>query len=175
MATLFLEDGKKIGLQLEYAAAPNTVRNFCFLAARGFYDGLKIYRVVKNFVIQAGCPHNNGKGTAGFCIPGEFAANGWDNPLKNTRGAVGLGRVADYNSGSCQFYIALADLPHLDGKYAVFGRVTEGMAVVDAISLLETDAEQHALHPPAISGVSLNKNERQWAKEPRIMMPETSY
>lgn len=175
MARIRLEDNRIIEITLYEESAPNTVRNFCSLALKGFYNGLKIYRIVKNFVIQMGCPNNNGKGTAGYCVPGEFKANGWDNHLTFERGTVGLGRVKDFNSGSSQFFITVSGQSSLDGFYAAFGRVTEGMDIVDEIASMETDGNQHAVTPITIYEVLLDEKEWKYAELPVIKLPDREY
>ena len=175
MAEIILDDDRTIEISLNPECAPNTVANFCHLVNDGFYNGLKIYRLVKAFVIQMGCPLNNGKGTAGYCIPGEFSSNGWDNTLTFIRGTVGLGRVNDYDSGSCQFFITLKDQPQLNGYYAAFGRVTTGMDVVDAVSEMEADDNQHAVRPISIKEIVLNKHEMQFVGHPVEKVEDKKY
>jgi peptidyl-prolyl cis-trans isomerase B (cyclophilin B) len=136
--TVFVEmqvkDYGKVVLKLDGESAPETVDNFVKLAKEGFYDGLTFHRVVENFMIQGGCPKGNGTGDAGHTIYGEFAANKFDNPIKHKRGVISMARGNEYNSASCQFFICNADYPSLDGLYAAFGEVVEGMEVIDAIT-----------------------------------------
>ncbi len=113
--------------------APITVKNFMKLAESGFYDGLTIHRVLANFMIQGGCPNGDGTGDSGESIKGEFYANGVPNGLSHTRGVISMARTEDYDSASSQFFILQKDTPRLDGEYAAFGKVTEGMEVVDDI------------------------------------------
>ncbi len=113
--------------------APLTVANFLSLADSGFYDGLTFHRIISGFMIQGGDPNGNGTGGSGVRLKGEFAANGIDNPLSHTRGVISMARARDFDSASSQFFIMHADAPYLDGQYAAFGRVLEGMEVVDAI------------------------------------------
>jgi len=123
-----------ITVQLDAANAPLTVANFVRLAESGFYDGLTFHRVIKGFMIQGGDPNGDGSGGSGTSIKGEFPNNGVDNPLKNTRGAIAMARQNGRpDSATSQFFIVQQDSPHLDGDYAVFGRVTEGMDIVDRI------------------------------------------
>ena len=139
MVIIELENGKQIKLELYPEIAPETVANFEKLVNKGFYDGLTFHRVIYGFMIQGGCPHGNGTGNSGEHIRGEFAANGFKNDLKHTRGVISMARAADPNSASCQFFIMHKDAPHLDGSYAAFGKVIEGMDAVDEIAETETD------------------------------------
>ena len=139
MVIIELENGKQIKLELYPEIAPETVANFEKLVNKGFYNGLTFHRVISGFMIQGGCPHGNGTGNSGEHIRGEFAANGFNNDLKHTRGVISMARAADPNSASCQFFIMHKDAPHLDGSYAAFGKVIEGMDAVDEIAETETD------------------------------------
>ncbi|MBQ3841489.1 MAG: peptidylprolyl isomerase [Ruminiclostridium sp.] len=139
MVIIELENGKQIKLELYPDIAPETVANFEKLINKGFYNGLTFHRVIYGFMIQGGCPHGNGTGNSGEHIKGEFAANGFENNLKHTRGVISMARAADPNSASCQFFIMHKDAPHLDGSYAAFGKVIEGMDAVDEIAETETD------------------------------------
>lgn len=139
MVIIELENGKQIKLELYPDIAPETVANFEKLVNKGFYNGLTFHRVIYGFMIQGGCPHGNGTGNSGEHIKGEFAANGFENDLKHTRGVISMARAADPNSASCQFFIMHKDAPHLDGSYAAFGKVIEGMDAVDEIAETETD------------------------------------
>jgi peptidyl-prolyl cis-trans isomerase B (cyclophilin B) len=133
-----MQDGGKIDVELEPAAAPKTVENFLKLVNDGFYDGLTFHRSVPGFMIQGGDPNGNGSGGSKDKIEGEFKSNGWDNPISHERGVISMARTQDPNSASCQFFIMLGEAPHLDGDYAAFGRVTEGMEAVDKIAEGET-------------------------------------
>ncbi|MBR6705736.1 MAG: peptidylprolyl isomerase [Clostridia bacterium] len=113
--------------------APLTVANFLSLADSGFYDGLTFHRIISGFMIQGGDPNGNGTGGSGVRLKGEFAANGFNNPLSHTRGVISMARARNFDSASSQFFIMHADGTYLDGQYAAFGRVLEGMEVVDAI------------------------------------------
>lgn len=128
-----IADYGTVTLQLDQSAAPITAANFVALAESGFYDGLTFHRIISGFMVQGGDPKGNGTGGSDMKIKGEFAANGWDNPIKHERGVISMARSKAYDSASSQFFIMHADAPHLDGGYAAFGRVTEGMDVVDAI------------------------------------------
>ena len=139
MVVIEMENGGIIKLQLDSAAAPKTVANFEKLVKEGFYDGLTFHRIIPGFMIQGGDPLGNGMGGADEKIVGEFAANGHQNPIKHTRGVISMARAYDPNSASSQFFIMHKDAPHLDGQYAAFGKVTEGMDVVDEIASIPTD------------------------------------
>lgn len=134
-----MENGKKIKLELYPDAAPITVENFEDLVKSGFYDGLIFHRVIEGFMIQGGDPEGTGMGGSGKNIKGEFAANGVKNPIKHTRGVISMARSMMPNSASSQFFIMHKDAPHLDGNYAAFGKVVEGIEVVDEIASCETD------------------------------------
>ena len=128
-----------IKIKLDPESAPKTVENFESLVRKGFYDGLTFHRVIKGFMIQGGCPNGNGTGGPGYSIAGEFASNGFDNPLKHERGVVSMARSMNPDSAGSQFFIMHADAPYLDGQYAAFGKVTEGMEIVDNIASCKTD------------------------------------
>ncbi len=139
MVIIEMENGGKIELELYPEVAPKTVKNFEKLVKEGFYDGLIFHRVIKGFMIQGGDPLGNGMGGADENIVGEFKMNGHNNPLKHTRGVISMARAYDPNSASSQFFIMHEDAPHLDGKYASFGKVVSGMDVVDEIASVPTD------------------------------------
>ena len=139
MVIIEMENGKKIKLELYPEAAPKTVANFEKLVKEGFYDGLIFHRVIAGFMIQGGDPEGTGMGGASERIVGEFAMNGHQNPIKHTRGVISMARSQNPNSASSQFFIMHADAPHLDGQYAAFGRVIEGMDAVDEIAAVATD------------------------------------
>ena len=132
-ADITVEDYGTITVKLDPEAAPKTVENFVNLAQSGFYDGLTFHRIMDGFMMQGGDPTGTGTGDSGTNIKGEFSANGWDNPLSHTRGAISMARGNEYDSASCQFFIVQSDSTFLDGNYACFGYVTEGMEYVDAI------------------------------------------
>ena len=129
-----LNNGEKIVLELYPDKAPNTVNNFISLIRSKFYDGLIFHRVIKNFMIQGGCPQGSGTGGPGYCIKGEFAENNVINDLKHDRGVISMARAMDLDSAGSQFFIMHKNSPHLDGQYAAFGKVIEGIEVVDAIA-----------------------------------------
>ena len=139
MVIIEMENGKKIKIELYPDIAPETVKNFEELVGRGFYDGLIFHRVIPGFMIQGGDPEGTGMGGSDKRIRGEFAANGHPNSLKHTRGVISMARSQNPNSASSQFFIMHADAPHLDGQYAAFGKVIEGMDAVDEIAAVATD------------------------------------
>ena len=139
MVIIEMDNGSMIKIALDPTAAPITVANFEKLVKEGFYDGLTIHRIIPGFMIQGGDPAGNGTGGSKENIKGEFASNGINNPLKHTRGVISMARAMDPDSASSQFFIMHADAPHLDGNYAAFGKVVEGMDVVDQIAHEKTD------------------------------------
>lgn len=139
IVTIEMEDGGVIKAELYPQTAPNTVNNFISLIQKGYYDGLIFHRVIPGFMIQGGCPEGTGMGGPGYGIKGEFAANGVENPIRHTRGVISMARSQMPNSAGSQFFIMHADAPHLDGSYAAFGHVVEGMDVVDEIASVATD------------------------------------
>ena len=134
IVTIEMEDGGIIRAELYPEIAPNTVRNFISLVKKGFYDGVIFHRVIPGFMIQGGDPTGTGMGGPGYSIEGEFTSNGFQNDLKHTRGVLSMARAMDPNSAGSQFFIMHMDATHLDKQYAAFGKVTEGMDVVDAIA-----------------------------------------
>ena len=155
MVVIEMENGKKIKIELDASAAPITVENFEKLVKEGFYDGLKFHRVISGFMIQGGDPKGNGTGGPGYTIKGEFAANGVDNPIKHTRGVISMARAADPDSAGSQFFIMHADADYLDGQYAAFGHVVEGMDVVDEIAAVRTDMKDRPVKPVKIAKVTI--------------------
>ena len=134
-----------ITLELDYDNAPISSKNFEDLVKKGFYDGLTFHRVIKGFMIQGGCPHGTGTGGPGYTIKGEFKSNGVDNPIKHTRGTLSMARASDPNSAGSQFFIMHKDAPYLDGSYAAFGHVVDGIEVVDKIASTRTGANDRPL------------------------------
>ena len=139
IVTFEMENGNIFKVELYPEKAENTVRNFISLVNDGFYDGLIFHRVIKNFMIQGGDPEGTGMGGPGYAIAGEFSQNGYKNDLKHERGVISMARSMMPNSAGSQFFIMHKDSPHLDGSYAGFGRVIEGMDVVDKIATTKTD------------------------------------
>ena len=133
-ATITMQDGGKITLELYPDIAPQSVRNFVYLAKQGFYDGLTFHRIMSGFMIQGGCPTNSGTGNPGYSIKGEFAENGFENNLKHERGVLSMARGNTYDSAGSQFFIMHESNAGLNGKYAAFGKVIDGMDVVDKLA-----------------------------------------
>ena len=133
IVTIEMEDGGIIKAELYPEVAPNTVNNFISLVRKGFYDGTIFHRVIPGFMIQGGDPQGTGTGGPGYEIPGEFTANGFRNDLKHTPGVLSMARTMDPNSAGSQFFVMVAEAPHLDGQYAAFGKLIEGQEVADAI------------------------------------------
>ena len=148
MVVIEMENGKKIKLELYPEHAPLTVENFEKLVGEGFYDGLIFHRVIEGFMIQGGCPDGTGMGGPGYHIKGEFASNGIKNDLKHTRGVISMARSMMKDSAGSQFFIMHQDAPHLDGDYAAFGRVVEGMDVATKLP-----------EPKLLSGQTCNRTE----------------
>ena len=139
MIRITMKDGGVIDLELDKKAAPVTVENFEKLVKEGFYDGLIFHRVIPGFMIQGGDPEGTGMGGPGWHIKGEFAANGWDNPIGHKRGVISMARAQDPNSAGSQFFIMHQDAAYLDGQYAAFGKVVKGIEVVDKIAGVRTN------------------------------------
>lgn len=139
VVTIEMENGGVIKAELYPEIAPNSVNNFISLINKGYYDGIIFHRVIEGFMIQGGCPKGTGTGGPGYSIKGEFSANGVKNSLRHSRGVLSMARTMIPDSAGSQFFIMHQDSPHLDGQYAAFGKVTEGMEVVDAIATCKTD------------------------------------
>ena len=155
MVIIEMENGGIIKLELDASAAPNTVKNFLSLAKKGYYDGLTFHRIIPGFMIQGGCPEGTGMGGPGYSIRGEFTMNGVKNPIKHTRGVISMARAMNPNSAGSQFFIMHEGAPHLDGQYAAFGKVVEGMDVVDAIAAVPTGYADRPIQPVRIKKVTL--------------------
>lgn len=156
VVTIEMENGKKIVAELYPDKAPNTVNNFIDLVKSGFYDGIIFHRVISGFMIQGGDPAGVGTGGPGYTIKGEFALNGFDkNDLKHTRGVLSMARAMNPNSAGSQFFIMHKNAAHLDGQYAAFGKVTEGMDVVDGIASVKTDWNDKPVTPQIMKKVTV--------------------
>ena len=153
MVRITMQNGKTIDIELDATAAPITCENFLKLVNQGFYNGLTFHRVIPGFMIQGGCPLGNGTGGPGWNIKGEFAANGVNNPIKHTRGVISMARSMNPNSAGSQFFIMTSDSPHLDGQYAAFGKVLEGMDVADAIVSVKRDMRDKPLEPQVMKSI----------------------
>lgn len=155
MVVITMENGKQIKLKLRPDCAPISCENFEKLVKQGFYNGLTFHRIIAGFMIQGGCPDGTGMGGPGWHIKGEFLANGVPNPLKHTRGVLSMARAQDPNSAGSQFFIMHADAPYLDGNYAAFGEVIEGMDVVDEIAEQRTNYADAPLAPQVMKTVEI--------------------
>ena len=150
-----MENGDIMKGELYPEIAPITVANFEKLVSEGFYDGLTFHRVIPDFMIQGGCPLGNGTGGPGYTIKGEFEANGVQNDLKHTRGVMSMARAMDPNSAGSQFFIMVAKAPHLDGQYAAFGKITEGMDAADRIVNVKRDWSDCPIEKQVIKTISI--------------------
>lgn len=154
--TIEMENGGVMTGELYEDIAPKTVENFAKLANDGFYDGLIFHRVIPGFMIQGGCPDGTGMGGPGYSIPGEFTMNGFKNDLKHERGVLSMARAMDPNSAGSQFFIMTSTSPHLDGQYASFGRVTEGMEVADEIVMQPRNMMDKPKTPQVIKTIKVD-------------------
>ena len=154
--TITMESGDTIRLELYPEVAPISVNNFISLIKKNFYDGLIFHRVIKGFMIQGGCPDGTGMGGPGYSIKGEFAMNGVENNLKHTEGVLSMARAMNPNSAGSQFFIMHKNSPHLDGQYAAFGKVIEGMDVVNKIAETATDWNDRPLEKQVMKSVTVD-------------------
>lgn len=153
--TITMENGDIMKAELYSKIAPNTVKNFISLVKKGFYDGLIFHRVIKGFMIQGGCPDGIGTGGPGYSIKGEFTKNGFNNELKHTKGVLSMARAMMPDSAGSQFFIMHETSPHLDGQYAAFGKVTEGIDIVDKIADCKTDFNDKPLDSQTIKSITV--------------------
>ena len=156
IVTFEMESGEIFKAELYPDIAPNTVNNFISLIKKGFYNGLTFHRVINGFMIQGGCPRGNGTGGPGYGIKGEFSQNGFKNDLKHTEGVLSMARAMNPNSAGSQFFVMHKNSPHLDGAYAAFGKVTEGLDVVNRIANVRTDFSDKPLNPVVMKSVSVD-------------------
>ena len=165
IATIEMENGDIMKLELYPDIAPNTAANFIELANSGFYDGLIFHRVIPGFMIQGGDPTGTGMGGPGYAIRGEFASNGFDNPLSHARGVISMARAQDPDSAGSQFFIMHADGDFLDGEYAAFGKVIEGIEAVDHVAEVETDAMDRPAQDQVIKTIRVETNGAEYPVE----------
>ncbi len=156
MVTMKLESGKTIKIELYPEIAPNTVNNFINLVQKGFYNGLVFHRVIKGFMIQGGCPDGTGMGGPGYGIKGEFITNGVQNNLKHDKGVLSMARSQSPNSAGSQFFIMHEYSPHLDAQYAAFGKVVEGIEVIDEIATVKTGYNDRPVEDQRIEYVTVD-------------------
>ena len=154
--TITMENGDQIRAELYPEIAPNTVKNCISLVKKGFYDGLIFHRVIQGFMIQGGCPQGTGMGGPGYSIKGEFSQNGFKNDLKHSEGVLSMARSMMPNSAGSQFFIMHKSAPHLDGAYAAFGKVVEGMDVVNKIAETRTDYSDRPLKEQKIKSITVD-------------------
>jgi peptidyl-prolyl cis-trans isomerase B (cyclophilin B) len=155
IVTITMENGDVIKAELYPEIAPNTVNNFISLIKKNFYDGLIFHRVIKGFMLQGGDPEGSGMGGPGYGIKGEFSSNGFKNDLKHTEGVLSMARSMMPNSAGSQFFIMHKTSPHLDGDYAAFGKVTEGLEIVNKIAETETDWNDRPTTPQVMKTVTV--------------------
>ena len=164
IVTITMENGDVMKAELYPEIAPNTVNNFIDLVQKGFYDGLIFHRVIPGFMIQGGCPNGNGMGGPGYSIKGEFSQNGFANNLKHTPGVLSMARAMHPDSAGSQFFIMHKTSPHLDGAYAAFGKVTEGLEIVDKIPSTPTDFRDMPLEPQKIRTITVETFGKEYPK-----------
>ncbi len=155
VVTITMANGDVMKAELYPEIAPNTVNNVISLVSKGYYDGLIFHRVIAGFMIQGGCPNGNGMGGPGYSIKGEFTQNGFKNTLKHTEGVLSMARAMNPNSAGSQFFIMHQNSPHLDGQYAAFGKVIEGLEVVDKIAQVGTDWQDRPMVPQIIESMTV--------------------
>lgn len=158
-AIITIKDLGTMTAELYPEKAPATVENFVRLAEDKFYDSLIFHRVIPGFMIQGGCPKKDGTGGPGYQIKGEFSANGFANDLKHQRGVLSMARTADPNSAGSQFFVMHQDSPHLDGQYAAFGKVIEGLDIVDKIAAAKTGPQDRPLETQQIESIRIEKED----------------
>jgi len=168
LATIEMENGGKIVLELYPQTAPNTVNNFISLVRRNFYDGLIFHRVISGFMIQGGCPDGTGMGGPGYHIKGEFSGNGVENDINHKPGVISMARGNAPDSAGCQFFIMHKNAPHLDGNYAAFGAVTEGQDVVDEIAACETGNQDRPKTPQTIKTITIETHGEEYPEPETI-------
>lgn len=156
IVTITMENGNVIKAELYPEIAPNTVKNFVDLINRGFYDGLIFHRVIPGFMIQGGCPEGTGMGGPGYSIKGEFTSNGFKNDLKHTKGVLSMARAMHPDSAGSQFFIMVENAPHLDGQYAAFGKVIEGIEEADKIVMTKRDYNDRPYEDQVIKSMTVD-------------------
>lgn len=171
IVTIEMQDGGIITCELYPDIAPQSVYNFISLANAGFYDGLIFHRVIPGFMIQGGCPDGNGMGGPGYCIKGEFKLNGVQNNLSHKRGVLSMARAQSPNSAGSQFFIMHADGEFLDGQYAAFGKVLEGMDVVDQVAAVKTNAQDRPLDEQKIATITVDTQGEEYPEPDKLRDP----
>lgn len=156
IVTITLADGRVMKAELYPDVAPNTVNNFISLVKSGFYDGVGFHRIIEGFMLQGGDPDGTGMGGPGYSIKGEFSSNGFENNLRHTAGVLSMARTMAPDSAGSQFFIMHKDAPHLDGEYAAFGKIIEGMDVVNAVASVDTDWSDRPVEPVTMKTVTVD-------------------
>ena len=156
IVTITMQNGSVMKAELYPSVAPNTVNNFISLIQKGFYNGLTFHRVIRGFMLQGGCPDGTGTGDPGYHIKGEFSQNGFANNLKHTEGVLSMARAMHPNSAGSQFFIMHKAAPHLDGSYAAFGKIIEGMDVVNTIAECMTNYNDKPIQPQIMQSVTVD-------------------
>ena len=156
IVTMTMDDGSIIKIELYPEIAPNSVNNFISLVKKGYYDGLRFHRIIRGFMIQGGCPQGTGTGGPGYQIKGEFSSNGFKNDLKHEKGVISMARSMAPNSAGSQFFIMHENSPHLDGQYAAFGKVIEGLDAVDYIAKAPTNRGDQPLEDVIIKSMTVD-------------------
>ena len=156
IVTITMADGDVMKAELYPEIAPNTVNNFISLIKKGFYDGITFHRVIDGFMIQGGCPDGTGAGGPGYCIKGEFSQNGFENNLKHMPGVLSMARTMVPDSAGSQFFIMHQNSPHLDGAYAAFGKITEGLDVVNKIAKVRTGRNDRPVEDQVIKSMTVD-------------------
>lgn len=173
--TITMENGGIMKGELYPDIAPQSVYNFISLANSGFYDGLIFHRVIRGFMIQGGDPEGTGMGGPGYCIKGEFLFNGVDNNLKHKRGVLSMARSSSPNSAGSQFFLMHQDAPHLDKQYAGFGKVTEGLEVIDAIAAVKVDANDRPYDEQKIATIRVDTLGEEYPEPKKLPDPYGRY
>ncbi|MBU5315555.1 peptidylprolyl isomerase [Clostridium bornimense] len=168
IVTMKIKDRGTVKIELYKDLAPNTVKNFISLIDKNFYDGLTFHRIIKGFMIQGGCPEGTGMGNPGYSIKGEFAKNGFKNDLKHTEGVLSMARAMSPDSAGSQFFIMTESAPHLDGSYAAFGKVIEGIEFVHDVENVKTNYNDAPLVPEVIESMTVDTN-GEAIEEPEII------
>ena len=168
IVTITMENGDVMKVELYPDIAPNTVNNFLSLVEKGFYNGLIFHRVIPGFMIQGGCPDGTGMGGPGYAIRGEFSQNGFPNDLQHEPGVISMARAMHPNSAGSQFFLMHETSPHLDGAYAAFGKVTEGLEVIDKIAQVPTDGSDKPLEPQVIQSMTADTQGQEYP-QPEIL------
>ena len=171
IVTIEMQDGGVIRAELYPETAPQSAYNFISLCKQGFYNGLIFHRVIPGFMIQGGCPQGTGMGGPGYCIKGEFLFNGVENKLKHKRGVLSMARSQSPNSAGSQFFLMHQDAPHLDGQYAAFGKVIEGMDVVDRIAATATDRSDRPVEPQVMKTVTVDTFGEEYSEPKKLDDP----